>query len=418
MGVGGGVVDFVFYYPLIMSIVWIIGALFFYARRERGSQQELFRMGEEMPRVSVIVPCFNEEATIRDTVENLQGLTYPNYEVIVVDDGSQDRTAAILRDLAGRVSYLRVIHSVANRGKAHALKLGLLASQGEILVTVDSDAMLNSDALDFLVPHFITPYVSERVGAVTGNPRVRNRSSLLAKIQLLEYASIIGLIKRSQRVLGKIMTVSGVIVAFRKRALIDSGLWDTDIITEDIAVTWKLEQHFWDVRYEPKALCWMLVPETAAGLWKQRVRWAQGGLEVLQRHWRALLHWKQRRMWPILVEQLISLAWVVTWLVLTVVLVMLMVVRHRFYVPILWMGTYLAVVSLIQIAVAMAIDRRYERGNGRYYWWSIWYPSVYWFVNAVVVLYAFGRMLLHRHRRGDYAVWASPDRGIGEDSFS
>ncbi len=341
-------------------------------------------------------------------------LDYPNYELIVVDDGSTDDTPEILKQLLGEVGRLRVIRCAVNRGKAHALNAALLATGGEVVVTVDADAVLDSRALHYLVSHFYRPGSGERVGAVTGNPRVRNRSSLLAKIQLVEYASIIGLIKRSQRVWGKLMTVSGVVVAFRKRALVDSGLWDTDLMTEDIGVTWKLEQRFWDVRYEPRALCWMLVPETVAGLWAQRLRWAEGGLQVVDRYWRGLFHWRQRRLWPVVLEHLVSLVWSLAWVLITVVLVGRMLATGVYFIPIVSMGAYLAVLSLVQAGVALFMERRYEPGIARYYWWSVWYPAVYWFINAFVVVYALGRLVLRRSRPRGYAVWTSPDRGLPE----
>lgn len=115
------------------------------------------------------------------------------------------------------------------------------------------------------------------------------------------------------------MTVSGVIVAFRKKALVSVGLWDRDMITEDVAVSWKLERKFWDIRYEPKALCWMLVPETIKGLWRQRKRWAQGGQEVLIRHRGIFLDWRQRRLWPIYIEQVLSIVWSICWAIYIIV---------------------------------------------------------------------------------------------------
>ena len=141
-----------------------------------------------------------------------------------------------------------------------------------------------------------------RVGAITGNPRVWNRTSLLGKIQAGEYSSIIGLIKRTQRIVGKLLTVSGVLAAYRKSALLNCGLFDSDTVTEDIDITWKLQEQFWDVRFEPRALARILVPETLGGLWRQRVRWAQGGLEVLIKHFRIWGNFKYRRFWPIYVE--------------------------------------------------------------------------------------------------------------------
>lgn len=114
------------------------------------------------------------------------------------------------------------------------------------------------------------------VGAVTGNPRIRTRSTLIGRIQVGEFSSIIGLIKRTQRIYGRVFTVSGVIAAFRRQALADVGYWSPDMITEDIDISWKLQLRHWDIFFEPRALCWILMPETLRGLWKQRLRWAQG----------------------------------------------------------------------------------------------------------------------------------------------
>ena len=158
------------------------------------------------------------------------------------------------RTVAG-ISALAPASFTQNMGKAPGLNLALAMSHGEIIVTLDVDSMLDERAIEWAVWHFIT---FPRVGAVTGNPRVRNRSTLLAKIQTAEYSSVIGLIKRVQRLMGKVMTVSGVVAAWRRSAIIHVGLWNTVAITDDIEMTWKLETYFWDIRYEPNMICWML----------------------------------------------------------------------------------------------------------------------------------------------------------------
>ena len=267
---------FVFLYPLYMSIVWMIGGIIFCLRREGKADPGL----EYFPTFTVIVPGHNEEQVIEETVLNLKDLNYPNYEVIVVNDGSNDATREILdRLLTENASWLRIIHLEPNSGKSKALNAGILVSRGEFILTIDADCLVDKDVLQWMAVHLVN---FPRVGAVTGNPRVRNRTSLLAKIQVGEYSNIIGLIKRTQRILGKVLTVSGVIAAYRKSAVIECGLFDSDTVTEDIDITWKLQRKFWDIRYEPRALCWILVPETLKGLWRQRVRWAQGGVEVLR----------------------------------------------------------------------------------------------------------------------------------------
>jgi poly-beta-1,6-N-acetyl-D-glucosamine synthase len=399
---------YVFWYPLVMSTTWMIGGLLFYFRRERKAPLPL----TETPMVSILVPCYNEEDTIQDTIQHLHELNYPNYEIIAINDGSKDNTSAVLHELADNYDKLRMIDLKQNAGKANALYLGLIASKGEYLIGVDADSYLDPDALNYMIPHFITPRYGERVGAVTGNPRVRNRSSLLSRIQLCEFSSIISLIKRTQRILGKIMTVSGVVVAFRKKALMDCGLWDRDLITEDIGVTWKLQKRFWDVRYEPRAICWMLVPETLRGYWNQRVRWAQGGLEVLIRHRDIFKKWKHRRLVPIYIEELLSIFWAFSWIILLVFSIVDMFNGGPTFFRLLRSGAYLSLLCLIQFFIAMTIDSRYDENLLKYYLWAIWYPTFYWYFNALVILRATPKVLSFGKRQKKFATWSSPDRGI------
>ncbi|WP_084822056.1 glycosyltransferase family 2 protein [Bacillus sp. SA1-12] len=224
--------EFVFWFPLIMSLLWIAGTSLFFRYREK--EEVIDFQNIDWPLISILVPCFNEEDTIEETIKNLSGIYYPKKEIIVVNDGSTDDTLKILQKLAKKHQDLKVIDCQENRGKANALIIATHASNAEYLLCVDSDALLDPYAAHYLVYHFL--HKGERLGAVTGNPRIRNRDTLISRLQIVEYASIIGAIKRTQRILGKIMTVSGVVVAFRKKALIDVGLWDRDMITEDIIV--------------------------------------------------------------------------------------------------------------------------------------------------------------------------------------
>jgi len=396
---------FVFIYPLIMSLLWIAGALIFSRKWEK--QPPIHFDDIEWPMISILIPCYNEEDTIEETIEHMQALPYPNKEIIAVNDGSKDRTGDILRKIHPKYPDLRVIDCKENKGKATALKLATFAAKAEYLVCVDSDSILDPYAAHYLIYNFL--YKGERLGAVTGNPRVRNRGTLIGKLQVVEYASIIGAIKRTQRILGKIMTVSGVVVAFRKKALVDVGLWDHDMITEDISVSWKLQQKFWDIRYEPRALCWMLVPETLTGIWKQRIRWAQGGQEVILRHWKVLLDWRHRRIWPIYIEQWISLIWAYAWVFVTAYS---MIVANSFYERMIWLtfaSFALVFLSLIQLWVSIRIDSAYDNIK-KYYFWVPWYPCIYWVLNAIIVMFAFPRAIKSRVK-GGYATWTSPDRG-------
>ncbi len=294
---------FAFFYPLFMAWIWIAGGIWFYFKREY-RQNDFPEPSEEG--CSIIIPCFNEEEQAHATIRYAMQSQYPLFEVIAVNDGSSDKTAEILDELAVQYPKLRVVHLAENQGKAYALRAGTMVSQYEFLVCIDGDALLHPHAV-FWMMHQLTSY--PRVGAVTGNPRIINRSSILGKLQVGEFSSIIGLIKRAQRTYGRIFCVSGAIAGFRKTALDRIGYWRDDMITEDIDVSWRLQFDHWDLQYVPKALCYIYMPETFKGLWKQRLRWSQGGVEVLLAYVRKMFKWRLRRMWPIAIEAMISIIW-------------------------------------------------------------------------------------------------------------
>lgn len=404
---------FIFLYPFYMSLLWTISGLIFFLRRERKDNPSV----EDPPPFSIIIPAHNEEGNIQDTIESLSNLDYPSFEVIVVNDGSTDRTAEILDRLLVRFpDWLRVVHQEPNSGKSRALNTGLLVSNHELVLVMDADCYLSDNALREMVWHFVK---SPRVGAVTGNPRILNRTTLLGKIQVGEYSCIIGLIKRSQRLLGKVLTVSGVMAAYRKSALLDCGLFDADTVTEDIDITWKLQKMFWDIRYEPRALSWILTPESIRGLARQRIRWAQGGVEVLKKHINVWKDWRYRRFWPIYIEYVASIFWsfafvflLGTWAATSVLsyLDIIDFVTIQPFIPPKWTGSVLASVCLIQFIASLYIDLHYERAPlMRYYFWIIWYPLFYWIINAMAVLVGVFNVFF---RRGGVTVrWKSPDRG-------
>ena len=189
------------------------------------------------------------------------------------------------------------------------------------------------------------------------------------------------------------------------------------MVTEDIDISWKLQLAGWSILFEPNALCWVLMPETLEGLWKQRVRWAQGGTEVMLRYFSALFRWSSRGMWPLYLECMISIIWA------------FLILLHFSYAPIellmetpkeslhdlspSWTSMLLSLTCLIQFGVSMAIDSRYEimtGGTARFYYWMIWYPLVYWLMNVGTTI--FGSIKALRKKRGQRAVWVTLDRGL------
>jgi biofilm PGA synthesis N-glycosyltransferase PgaC len=230
-----------------------------------------------------------------------------------------------------------------------------------------------------------------------------------------EFSAILGLIKRAQRIYGRVFTMSGVVSAFRKSALHHVGYWSDDMITEDIDISWRLQLSHWDIRFEPNALCWILMPETLKGLWQQRLRWAQGGSEVLLRYLRHMFSWSARRMWGVYLEYFVSILWSYTMLLLSLLWLwgLFFPLPAGMQFPTLipaWSGVILSLTCLLQFAVAMILDARYEKGLGRCYYVMIWYPLAFWLINLLTIVVGLPKALLKK--RGERAIWTVTDRGI------
>ncbi|GGI39457.1 poly-beta-1,6-N-acetyl-D-glucosamine synthase [Mammaliicoccus stepanovicii] len=400
---------FLIIYPIMMSIFWIIGTLIYYILIERKLkfQQINYHPTEG---ISFIIACYNEAETIADTIRNLNGLSFPIKEIIAVNDGSSDNTKEELMRLQDEFDF-KFINLDVNRGKANALNIAAQTAQYPYLMCVDADTIIDDKAPYYMIESLLQ---DPQLGAVTGNPRIRNKSTLLGKIQTIEYASLIGSIKRAQTINGYINTISGVFTLFNKKALEANNYWDTDMITEDIAVSWKFHLSGYKIKYEPRALCWMLVPETFKGLWQQRIRWSQGGHEVILRDLNKMFKVRNVSLWFLFVEQVLSIIWVYCIIILLAyTLLNLNILDFYFYeykfTIFLLSAFLLTFVNIIQFTLSLIIDSRYERKNNFFVIFLSWYPTFYWVINALVVIFAFPKAL--NRKKGAYATWSSPDRG-------
>lgn len=404
--------DFTFYYPLFMSYLWMCGGLYYYFHYERNDPpyDQPPALSEYRP-VSILVPCHNEASNIEDTVEALLAIDYPLFEILLIDDGSTDASPQMLDAMARKDSRIRVVHLAKNQGKAVGLNTAAMVARYDYFLCIDGDSLVDPHCLHWMMRHLVN---SPRVGAVSGNPRIRTRSTLIGRIQVGEFSSIVGLIKRAQRTYGKMFTVSGVMVCFRRAALHDVGYWNPDALTEDIDISWRLQMRHWDVRFEPSALCWILMPETLGGLWRQRLRWSMGGTQVLFSQKGLFGRWRHRRMLPVYLEYFTSVLWAYTMAVVCV----LWTLKHFIELPPAltietllpgWNGLVIGSTCLLQFAVSMGMDSRYEKGMGRCYYWMIWYPLAFWILNVFTTLVAVPKVLLRGKQR---ATWISPDRGL------
>lgn len=277
------------------------------------------------PVVSIVMPAYNEELTIVDSVRALLALDYEARELVVVNDGSTDRTLALLQEtfdlVPAPLAYESPIATAPVRGiyrstrdpglvvvdkengasKADASNAGINAASGVLVLDIDADTVLEPDALTRAVLPFVEDPAMIAVGgnvAIINGCRLRNGriadvalpSSWVARFQIVEYMRAFLLFRLACASINAVPIISGAFGLFRRDALIAVGGYDRDAIGEDMDLTIRLHKHFHArgeparVTFDPNPLAWTQVPEDLASLRSQRTRWRRGLLQVLWRH--------------------------------------------------------------------------------------------------------------------------------------
>lgn len=270
----------IFLFILLIRYFAILFMSYFYMTRYTVQSK-----GGFFPFISVIVPVYNEGKVLRVSIESLLDLDYPNYEIIVVNDGSTDNTASVAEELVGyqkgRVGLVKVtLINKPNGGKAKALNAGIQFSEAQFVLCMDGDSQLSANTLKMAVRHFIDP----AVGAVAGNVKVENRKRFLTDLQALEYLEGLNMARSAQGFVQSVNIIPGPIGVFRKNALRDSGFYSSDTFAEDADITLKILAAGWKIVYEPNAIAYTEAPLTIQQLLKQRYRWTRGILQAIRKH--------------------------------------------------------------------------------------------------------------------------------------
>ena len=278
------VAKFIFYVffigDILMSARLIIVGLFAIIdrlRKPRGIASPGYN-----PRVAVLIPAYNEETVIVRTIRSVLNSTYKNLHIVVIDDGSLDRTAEIAREAyaaeiaAGRLQVL----SRPNGGKAAALNYGLQEVNEEVYVGIDADTVIAADAIAKLIPHFEDPLI----GAMAGNAKVGNRVNLWTRWQALEYITSQNFERRALDLFHVITVVPGAIGAWRTAPVKAAGGYPLNTVAEDADLTMNLLEQGLRVDYEDRALAYTEAPIDAKGLMRQRFRWSFGTLQAVWKH--------------------------------------------------------------------------------------------------------------------------------------
>ena len=288
---------FVLFPVVILGITWIffagdvlmtgrlvsVGVLAVYDRFRSHVYGTREQIAVYKPQVAVLIPAYNEEKVIERTIQGALDSDYPNLRVIVIDDGSKDRTLEIARrtfraeTAAGRVLIL----TKPNGGKAEALNFGLEhIGAAELFVGIDADTIVAPDAITRLVPHFLNP----KVAAVAGNAKVGNRVNLWTRWQALEYITSQNFERRALNTMGAVSVVPGAIGAWRVGPVREAGVYHVDTVAEDADLTMALLRNGYRVEYEDLALAFTEAPTNAHSLMRQRFRWSFGILQAVWKH--------------------------------------------------------------------------------------------------------------------------------------
>ena len=278
-------VSLLLYYCFLGAIVLGVARLLILAglalwKRSRG--QEAPAPGEAPPAVTVLIPAFNEEKVIVTTIERILASDHPNMEVLVIDDGSKDHTAYIVRSHFMREPRVGVI-SIPNGGKANALNVGMASARSDVIVALDADTQFETTTISRLVRWFTDP----TIGAVAGNAKVGNRINMITRWQALEYIVAQNLERRALSALDTLTVVPGAVGAWRRDVLMELGGFPADTLAEDQDLTIHIQTKGYRVHFDSEAVAWTEAPATVSGLAKQRFRWAYGTLQCL---------WKYRRV--------------------------------------------------------------------------------------------------------------------------
>jgi len=265
----------------LARIAWMaVMAIINKVKKSRQSLQPVATINP--PRVSIIVPAYNEELNAVKTVTNLLQQDYPSFEIIFVDDGSADTTYEKIKAAFANEPRVTVL-TKPNGGKASALNFGIGQSTNDYVVCIDADTQLQVDAVSKLMNCFTAGKAVKEIGAVAGHVKVGNRGTLLTKWQDIEYATAQNFDRRAFDLVNSITVVPGAIGAFHKKAITDAGGFTTDTLAEDCDLTIRILRRGYRVVNCEKAIAVTEAPETLKQFMKQRFRWSYG---IMQSFWK------------------------------------------------------------------------------------------------------------------------------------
>ncbi|MBI4441176.1 glycosyltransferase [Candidatus Woesearchaeota archaeon] len=272
-------------YNAVVYLVWFFSTFFVVLISlvmvfNRNKLYEKKKPLDSFPLVSVIVPAYNEEHKIAETIASLKDVTYPNIEFIVVNDGSRDGTSAVVTNSIGTDPRFRFIDRKVNKGKAASLNEGISIAKGAYVACMDADSSVEPDIFHKTLPYFDR----ETIGAVTVSVELKNPKSILHKIIDIEYIIGLSLFLKLFSVYDCIFVTPGPFSVYRKTMLDEIGGFDITNITEDHEIAYRIHKAGYAIVNCFEAKVYTICPETFKGIYVQRRRWYSGAIHTLLQH--------------------------------------------------------------------------------------------------------------------------------------
>ena len=272
-------------YNLLVYFVWFLSTYYtivvmlslFLKRKEIFEQHPPLK---QHPLVSIIVPAFNEEASIAGTIQSLRELNYPNYEVIILNDGSKDKTSQIVKSKLKGLSNFRFIDNKKNKGKAACLNQGIAVAKGEFFGCMDADSIVEPDIIKKTIPYFR----NSKVGAVTVSVETYKPKGILQRVIDLEYVLGLSLFLKIFSFHNAVFVTPGPFTMFRSSVANEIGGFDKESITEDFEIAFRIHKAGYKIRNCIEAKVHTIIPPTFKGIYVQRKRWYTGSLQTIFQH--------------------------------------------------------------------------------------------------------------------------------------
>ena len=362
-------------------------------------------VAEEQPLVSILIPAWNEEVGIINTLRSALAADYNNYEVIVINDGSSDNTHQLLSEFQANYSPNSPIKlryfELENGGKAIALNYALQHARGDIIITIDADSLMHPKAIRNLVKKFSSP----NVAAVAGNVAIGNGHAGLGIIQQLEY--LCGFfMKRADSVFNAVYIIGGAAAAYRRSVLLEAGGFDHSVITEDIEISTRILGMGYQCRYAPDAIIYTEGPSDLKSLCNQRLRWKYGRFQTFIKHKNLFFNSAKTNN--------IYLSWLLlpAALYAEVLLLLELPLLTLFFTYIIYSGDYITLSMCILLISALVSFQTSYDSQPRFHLRMLYYAPIAWLVWYVVDAVEFQALIrsLKRLKRKEGLEWQSWNR--------